>query len=58
MEYTVIAVAFSSVISLVGGGYLSYRYGRDVENKALNAIRAAQLAAVTFGKTANSQFLQ
>ena len=33
------------------GGYLRYRDGRSVENKALNAIHAAQLTAATFGKT-------
>jgi hypothetical protein len=31
---------------------LGYRYGRSVENKALNATLVAQLAAVTFAKTA------
>lgn len=42
--YYLIAPLVASVLSLVAGGYLGYKYGRKVEAKAQAAYAAAKLA--------------
>jgi hypothetical protein len=59
MRYALIAVAIRSVLSRVREGYLGCRHGRSIENKAVNAIHPALVAAVTFSNDRrSSQFLQ
>jgi len=50
-------LAVTAAACLVCGGYLGYKYGRVVEQKAQAAIMAARLTALA-GKTAVQQVAQ